>query len=269
MTFTTLKTGIIISLLLILTATIGFAQIDSLPVRIAGIIYGNDTSENTPFVHIINYRSGKGTISDSSGFFKTTMLKTDSLLFRCLGYEDKVFKLADTLNSTVLFFEIRLAKTSYYIDVIDILALSRLNQFRYDFIKIPLPENQWAQQLIIPGVTKENYKWIHKDERFIPKQTLGGPISGLYNLFSDREESIRKYLELINNEESDREIDEKFNMKLLSEFTGYTGDTLIDFNLYLNFSRMYLLTTDAYHIFSRIKNKIPEFKKDYFTDPLK
>jgi len=263
---TNLKSTIIILVLFIASITKGSAQVDSLPIRLAGIIYSNDTSASTPFVHIINYRTGKGVISDSTGFFKTTLKKNDSLLFSCMGYEDKIFILPDTIVSTILLIEVRLSKKTYYLDVIDVLALSRINQFSYDFKNIPLQENRWKQQIIIPGVTKENYVWLYQDERFIPKQTFGGPITAIYKLFSDREASIRKYLELINSEEGNLLIDEKYNMEMLSEYTGFTGDTLIDFKLYLNFSRSYLLTTDGYHIFKKIDVMLPDFKETYFSD---
>ncbi len=257
---------IYITFFLLLGLTIpGHSQVDSLPIRLAGVIYSSDSSLNTPFVNIINYRTGTGVISDSLGHFKTQMLKSDSLVFKCLGFEDNTFKLPDTVNTTVLFVTIRLTSTSYYLDVVDIYALSRINQFRYDFKNLPLPTDDWEQQLIIPGVTKSRYSWIHEDEKFNPKKTFDGPISALYYKYSAEGKSLQKLAELINDEPGDKIIDEKFNMQMLSEFTGYTGDTLIAFNLFLNFSRSYLLSNDGYTIFVEVKRRIPEFEKKYFN----
>jgi len=42
------------------------------------------------------------------------------------------------------------------------------------------------------------------------------------------------------------------------------NDTLIDFKLYLDYSRIYLLNTNQYDIFENVKEQIPEFKKTYF-----
>ncbi len=264
--FKPLKINILICICILAFASSGFAQIDSLPIRLAGIIYSDDTSQNTPYVHIINKRKGTGVISDSVGFFKTKLLKTDTLLFSCIGFKDKLYTLPDTISSTILFIEVKLSITSYFLDVVDVLSLSRINQFRYDFTHMPLPNNGWENQIIIPGVTKSKYKWIRDSEKFNPKQTFDGPISGIYILFSKKGKSLRKYAELINSEEGNKIIDEKFNMKLLSEFTGFTGDTLIDFKLYLNYSRSYLLTTDGYHILKNVKSKLPEFKKSYLKN---
>jgi len=259
---------ILIGILLILLSVGVKAQIDSISIRLAGIIYGEDTVQNGSFVHVVNLRTGRGVISDSLGYFKTVLLKADTLLFGCLGYEDKLFVLPDTLSSTVLFVEIRLTEKSYYLDVVDILALSRENQFNYDFKTMPLLDNQWGQQLIIPGVTKDKYVWVHKEEKLYGHKTYTGPFSLIYNTFSDEAKSLKKYAELLRNEEGDMLIDEKFNMQLLSDYTGFKGDTLIDFNLYLNFSRSYLLNTDGYHILLNVKNKLPAFKAEYLCDSI-
>jgi hypothetical protein len=257
-----LKTRFTIGLILLLGASTGFAQGDDLPVRLAGVIYTDDSNRNTPFVHIINLRTGMGVISDSIGYFKISILKTDTLLLRCLGFEDKFFNLSDTLTTTVLFVEIRLSETSYLLEVVDILALSRLNQFKYDFANMPFEENEWENQMIIPGVSKANYKWIRDEEKALGFQPLWAPNSG--NLFNKKDKNARTLIELINNEEGTKIIDEKFNIKLLGEFTGFSGDTLIDFKLFLNYSRSYLLSNSGYDIFLDIQNKLPEFKKIYF-----
>lgn len=239
---------------------------DTIPIRLSGVIYSNDTTLNKAYIHVINKRTGRGTITDSAGFFKTTVLKNDTLVFRAIGFEDKYLALSDTVNTSVMFVEVKLDEKTYFLDVIDVLALTRINQFKYDFTNLPLPKNRWEDQMIIPGVARSKYNWIREDERFIPKETFDGPISSIYKAFSDKEESIRKYLELVANEEGDKIIEEKFNMKLLSEYTGFTGDTLIDFKLFLNFSRSYLLKTDGYHILLNIKNQLPAFKSQYFNN---
>jgi hypothetical protein len=259
-----LKTRFTIGLILLLGVSTGFAQVDDLPVRLAGVIYTDDSTRNTPFVHIINLRTGMGVISDSIGYFKINLRRTDTLLLRCIGFEDKFFNLSDTLTSTVLFVEIRLSETSYLLDVVDIMALSRLNQFKYDFANMPFEENEWENQMIIPGVSKANYKWIRDEEKALGFQPLWTPNSG--NLFNKKDKNARTLIELINNEEGTQIIDEKFNMKLLGEFTGFSGDTLIDFKLFLNYSRSYLLSKSGYDIFLDVQNKLPEFKKIYFKE---
>jgi len=246
---------------------LSFAQIDTSQVKLAGIIYADDTVKAPPYVHVVNKRTGKGVISDSLGLFKIKINRNDTLIFKCIGFTDKIFVLSDTVNSAILFLKIILAKTSYSLKVINIFALTRYKQFRYDFIHFPMPDNLWEKQIIIPGVTKylpvSKYK---SDRRVIPEAVMGGAslISALYYRWNKYGRSLIEMMELVDREEEDKIIDEKFNMKLLFEFTGFTGDTLIDFKLYLDYSRIYLLNTNQYDIFENVKEQIPEFKKTYF-----
>lgn len=241
------------------------AKLDSIPIQLSGLIYSRDSSQNSAFVHIINKRTGRGTISDTLGLFKTKMLKPDTLIIRAIGFEDKYFTLADSIVSKAVFVELCLEEKSYDIDVVDIIGLTRFKQFKYEFSHVEFATDKWEDQMIIPGVSRSEYQWIRKNEHSRPKKTINGPISAIYGAFNNKIASQRKYIELISNAEDDQIIDEKFNMKLLAEFTGFTGDTLVDFKLFLDYSRAYLLKHNAYEIFLNVKYRIPHFKEKYFT----
>jgi hypothetical protein len=257
---------LILIIIIFASAGLSLAQTDSLQIKLAGIICTNDTSKPPAYVHIINKRTGAGVISDSLGIFKIKIYKTDSLIFKSLGFADKIFTVPDTVNSSTLFVKIILSEISYSLKVINIIALSRYKQFGYDFTHFPMPDNLYEKRIIIPGVTKylpvSKYK---SDKRVILEPVMGGAslISILYYQWSKYGRSILKVIELIDKEEKDKIIEEKFNMKLLSKYTGFTGDTLIDFKQYLNYSRTYLLNTNQYDIFIDIKQQLPEFKKNY------
>lgn len=250
----------VLSLWLITTALPSVAQVDTMQVKLAGLICIDDSTTNTPFIHIINLRTGAGVISDSLGFFKIKIQKSDSLLIRCIGFEDKVFNLKDNIVSTTTFIKINLSKTTYSLKVINVYALNRLSQFRYDFLKIPLPDDEIKYQLHIPGVSQKKYKWMQPKPNPHSIAMNPGPFSALYYLWSKKGKSIIKLIKLLEEEEENCLINKKFNTKLLSEFTGFTGDTLIDFKLYLNYNHQYLLKTNEYDIFLDVSRKLPGFK---------
>jgi len=257
------KNLFLVLIVILSTSFSGKSQTDSLEIRLAGIINATDTMEQTPFVHIINMRTGRGVISDSLGIFKTKLIKTDTLLFRCLGFEDSFIQLPDSIKSTICFLEVVLSPTSYNLGVVDIIALSRESQFRYDFLNMPPDKNAWERQIIIPGVTRSEYQWIRKEEKFKPKKTFDGPISALYFKFSDEGKSLMKLAELLEEDEKQEIIDEKFNKELLAGFTGYSGGKLDRFYQSLNFSSQYLFETPAYDIFLRVKQKMEDFEITY------
>ncbi|GEM_PF-4649514 len=250
---------------ILLTATTANAQVESMQYRLAGIIHSSDASEKTPFVHIINLRTGTGTISDSLGIFRIKLLKTDTLLFRCIGFEDKIMTLPDSLKSTICFLEISLSPTSYQLNVVDIFALTRENQFRYDFIRLKPDKNAWGLQMIIPGVTRSEYQFMREEEKFNPKQTFDGPISALYFMFSDKGKSLRKLGELLLEDEMELMIYEKYNKAELGKFSGFSGAKLDSLYNYLAFSNNYLLEATTYEIFVEVQKRMVEFDSTYST----
>lgn len=207
-------------------------------------------------------RNGRGVISDSMGYFKIRLKPRDTLMFECLGFENNYFTLPDTLESNVCFFEVKLSPTSYHLKVIDVLALSRQSQFRQDFINMEPDNSAWEKQLIIPGVTKENYQFIKEEEKFNPRQTFNGPFSALYYKYSKEGKSLQKLATLLEEDEKEEVIQNKFNKSLVKSFTGYTGDTLNTFYRYLDFSIDYLYKTNAYRIFVEVQNKKLIFEKE-------
>lgn len=252
-----------IIIFIITISYISNAQINEKQVRLAGLISVGDSVSTPPYVHIVNICTGAGVISDSLGLFKITMQKKDSLLFRCIGYDDKIFKFSDTIQSTTIFVKIDLSQTTYYIDVIDVYALNRISQFKYDFLQIPIPEGK-VYELYIEGISqKKKYKWMLPEPSIIPSSGGMSLISALYYMWSDKGKSIVEYIRLVEEEDGNIKIDRKFNIALLSDFTGFTGDTLIDFRIFLDFNRSYLLKTSGYDIFKKVKEKLPEFEAEY------
>jgi hypothetical protein len=253
-------------LLLLVLSTISFtvqSQIDTGIVRLSGIVHGNTNAGDLPYVHIINKRTGIGTTTDSLGLFHSRIKRTDSLIFRCIGFEDKLLVLADTVLCHVLFIEVSMFEKSYELNVIDVIALSRESQFRYDFIHMRLDNSAWEKQLIIPGVTKEKYQWLENDEKFIPKKSFNGPLSALYYKFSDEGKSLQKLAELIEQDAREEKVAKKYNKQLLADFTGYS-DTLVNaFYKFLDFSSEDILQSTPYEIYLNIQAKIPAFEAQF------
>ncbi len=239
------------------------AQPDTIPVRLSGRVFSTDSLQPAPYVHVINLSTGKGTVANADGQFKQLCLAGDSLLFKCMGFSDVIWVVPPDLPSKMAHFDIKMEPGSIQLEVIEIIALSRQNQFRHDFINLKPDKNAWENQLIIPGVTRKKYEWMQPDEKFNPKATFTGPLSALYYKFSREGQSLMKLAELKNNEGRQRIIDSKFNMQLLSEFTGYSGDKLIAFFVYLHFTDDYIFETNLYTIYTEISYKVKQFEVSY------
>lgn len=228
---------------------------DSSLVKVSGIIVDSDSITPIPFVNIINKRTHKGTISDTNGFFRISILKTDTILFSSLSFEKKPFYLSDT-NSVSLFFKIIMNNKNYKLAVVNVYALSKLSQFKYDFVHIDLPEHLYikGREIYIPGIP--NYEGPRNPNA----SPIGSPISFFYSKFSKREKSKRKLNQLLKQDSINYIINLKYNDEIVYELTGLKDEKLNEFIKFCDFNNNYLLKNTEYDIYVKTMQKLKEFK---------
>ncbi len=238
------------------------AQLDTLPVRLAGRIESVDSAYEVPYVHIINKYTGMGVISDSLGIFKTSLLINDTIIFRCLGFTDFIFTLPDSIPSSFFFVNVKLSPHTYKLAVIDVLALTRKSQFRYDFTNVEVDLQALEPAIIIPGVTNPNYKKLREAKRPIYPSYIGGAL-GFISKMQKKNKSLKKLAALYKEDEKEEITMQKYNLELLQTFTGYDGKKLMAFFIYLEFSVDYIYETNDYDIFLLINVSMSSFEKYY------
>ncbi len=224
-------------------------------VKVSGIIVKHDSITPIPFVNIINKRTNTGTISDINGFFSISILKSDTILFSSLSFEKKPFHLTDTLGLVSYFFKIIMNDKNYKLAVINVYALSKQSQFRYDFIHLDLPEhlNLSGKEIYIPGIP--HYDGPHD----LNKPLIGSPISFFYTKFSKIEKSKRKLKQLLKQDAINKIINSKYNKKIVGELTGLKDERLNVFMKFCDFNNQYLLKNKEYDIYVRIMQNFKKF----------
>lgn len=229
----------------------------------AGRVESVDSSFQLPYVHIINKRTGQGVITDSVGVFKTNLFRKDTLIFRCLGFNDFLYNLPDTLSTNIFFVTLKMAPTSYQIKVVDIYALTPKRQFRYDFINMHVDESEWVNQdIYIPGVNNPNYKKLRESERSIYPTYVGGPLAFAYKM-TQRSKSYEELARLVAEDKMLEETSDKYSIDILQEVSGLSGDTLLAFYIYLDFSPKYIYDTHIYDLYIKVLESISPFKRHY------
>jgi hypothetical protein len=233
---------------------------DTTMVRLSGIVESADSNdEKLVYVHIINLKNGKGVITDSLGLFRMNIAPAGTLLFRSLGYQDLLYHLPDSFSPVACFIRVQLSPMSYQLAVVDVIALTRQSQFRYDFIH--LKQDDEKREIIIQGITKPKRRVIDYDrEALVP---ISSPISLLYSVFSQKQKSLRKLIELKENDKIQTKIEPKYNKKQLMRFTGYNDSLTYLFMRFLNYSDDYLLNISEYELYVDISKKMLEFEEIY------
>lgn len=236
------------------------SQIDSIPVKLAGRVESVDSVFQLPYVHVINKRTGMGVITDSVGIFKTRLLRCDTLIFRCLGFDDFIYTLPDTLLLNVFFVTLTMGPKSYRLREVDIFALTPQHQFKYDFINMPIDESEWPNQdLYIPGVNNPNYRKLRETERQIYPTYYKNSFEFISKRYK-RVQSLMALNTLVGQDKMMQASKNKYNMQMLGEFCGYAGDTLFSFYCHLAFTPEYVFNTPEYDLYVEVLKKMPEFE---------
>lgn len=216
-----------------------------------------DSSTNLPvaFAHVINVNKSIATITDTTGYFRIVMLKSDTIKISSIGYEIKYFILPDSCKSAKQFFTISINPTSYQINTIDIYD-QRWKAFVYDVSTTKIKEDETQQRLQL---------WF---DNLVPVDELvmlataargfGFPLN--YKTSIDKQ--LAKVEELKRQAELDKIAEEKFNIELVGKITKLEGDELVNFMQYCNFDRSFILKRTEYDLIVIVMEIFEIYKED-------
>lgn len=216
------------------------------------------------YVNIVNYKSRTGTASDEKGAFRIFARKGDTVIFRYMGFETArltipgetgsvypvhIYMKEDTLQlSAVTIFnrprnitELRQAVLNQKVEK-PLIADLNLNAKITDLP--PAGPRQTLPGMGDPGLT----------------YTISGPITMLYNTFSRRGKSLKKYDELTGKDKLQAIITKKYNPEIIRSITGFTSDAEIEaFIEYCNLSSDFLLNASEYEILCSVKDCLASY----------
>lgn len=198
------------------------------------IFYGfilTEEFEPVPNTHIINLRKGTGTVSDKIGFFKIHAVNGDYLLIKNIIFGDTIIKVMDYKAGMIL----KVSEKKYSIDELKVFRWgTSYDDFKKAFLTLE-PEEDLTEKL--------GFK--HPDPDFLPfymdedkvKKLVNlrkSPISYIYYNLSRRERIIRKAIKYERTRKNRDYVNNILTRENIASITGYNGQELEDFLLYLN-----------------------------------
>jgi len=217
-------------LILVFTGNFCFAQNPDSSVIIRGCIC-NETIIPLPFSHIINLRTGRGSISDTCGIFTLRVSGSDSILFRNIACHDMVIKAGDIQIADTIHLKIRL----YALNEVKIFEWgSSYDDFKAKMKSMPVTGNL-GEKLGLPhqtGNPVSNFR--NPDVLRNPLYAYTNPVDFLYFNLNKKERSIRKVMEFKKNEHLINKFESVYNRSRISSLTGLAGEELDTFLIYLN-----------------------------------
>lgn len=244
-----------------LSLSVLYGQADSLSVYVQGKLIDAESGEAIPFAHILLHSKLKGLTSDVNGCFDISSMKSDSLFISSIGYENLQLAVEDLLVDSSLNI-IRLSPKIYMLGEIKITQYPSYERLVEIVINPILSENEKSLFRAYSNLQKVGLGFIPRTKELYPGIS-GGPITGIYNLFSRTEKFRKKYIKLKEEEKRDLRFRKKINNDVICRITGLIDSVSItQFIKYCNFSESYLNTASEYELFTQIKHNYEAFRQE-------
>jgi hypothetical protein len=116
-------------------------------VQFTGFVVNIDSSKTLPYVTIRIKGTNKGTYSDMQGYFSFVAKKSDVIVFSCIGFEPKYFKIQESLPGNKLNSVVTLVEDTFFLPEMVYRPNPTPEELDYMFsrTKIPMDELTIAQ----------------------------------------------------------------------------------------------------------------------------
>jgi hypothetical protein len=230
----------------------GCSQERTTEFQFEGKILDKMTRLPVVYCNVFNESKRTAKISDTNGVFKIRASEGDTLVFMAMGYLGKTFIVNDIHNH--LPVNIQLEIRTYEIEALEFTMPRTYSGFKKAFMEMEHPQDRPIEDLpeynpyIRPKLLDTNYVYSRNFKIF-------HPVSGYYYKHNKLEQSKRNVRYLEEQELLQPEVDAKYNKELITQVTGFKGDTLLNFILYCNFSFNYLYQSTELEIIEEIDRK--------------
>ncbi|MFC2114953.1 hypothetical protein ACFLTU_00660 [Bacteroidota bacterium] len=202
------------------------------------------------FTHIINISKKRATISDTLGYFFIRVSLFDTLQLTAIGFAPLQIIINDSHRQQEKLPDILIRSVRYSILGVMINPLGSYESFKQKMIGLELPPSGFE---INPSLISDIEKGTDTLDMI---QTLSfSPVTALYNWLSKEGRSRRRYLNLIEQEQFEKDIAYKYNPAIIEEITGYSGFDLYRFMDFCSFNKKFLLEADIYEIQDAVLKK--------------
>ena len=248
-----------LSIVLILVSSFfGLAQKNNGLVYLSGKISSSEGNYLVALAHVVNLNQHWMVKADTTGHFQIWASKGDTLHFSAIGFEYLEYAVSKiTVDSIV---QISLRNKTYVIPEVRITSLGSYKDFKYKVINLKLPELG-----INPQVEK---LFKHVDFPLETKPIVTSPASLIYCLFSKEAQELKKYFEIMENQDKLAELGRRYNVHVINNLTGLQGKEAKSFMEFCNFQDLYILGISDYNLYSEIKLRYEAYKNRSFDSEL-
>lgn len=230
-------------------------------VLLGGVLRNFITGEPVVSAHVLNLTDSLATISSEAGTFKIPVHLGDSLVFSSIGYQTKALIIGEK-ELAADFVDVKLIQREYQLQEVEVNPLGSKAQFRKKFMDLEVDDGT-IQIVGVDQPTKERREIpITEDKNEIKKaKYIFNPASFIYGNFSKDAKARQELHRLEGEKEKHRYNYQKFNEEAVNRITGYTGDRLVEFMDYCNFSEDQIYRYSDYELTVAILHKQKSFEE--------
>jgi len=188
---------------------------------LVGKIVHQDSTTVVPFAFVANSQTGFGKETNDEGVFRLETMATDTLYFRCLGYQDTMLIVNDAMLNDTLLWTVN--KKTYEIESVDVLMFRSYATFRHMVANMDMMPDDHYHMPVSVNVQAVKKAIREKDKRFGPGFAFGGGSvtrkEKKYAAFAANEKRYERFREMTSRE----------NMKYLTKLEGAQLDSFMVF----------------------------------------
>ncbi|MBA3680476.1 MAG: carboxypeptidase-like regulatory domain-containing protein [Bacteroidetes bacterium] len=204
-----------------------------------GFVVERDSATVMPFVFLINKSTGNGTMSDNDGRFLLSSNNNDTLICSFVGYAKAYLPVNKlTPNSKG---EIIIVLEKQYINLSTITVTSfKIKPYERDYMNSIIDRSK---------IRKLDY--------------ASGPITALYDRYSNEGKQIRKLARIFEELLIEEEVQKKLSPEILRRLTGDDNIDYYAFRKYCyNVSNDYIITHDGVELYTKIMDCYKRWKNE-------
>lgn len=180
--------------------------------------------EPIDYAYIMNQRTNYGVESKNGGQIQIRVNENDTLIFRCLGYQDTTFIVTDQmLEKSNIFFAVM--KQHYALDEVNVIHFYSYARFKQAFLNLKLPPEYKLEMPAIDLNEIATNEYFSKDN-----PGLGVTLGGWRPYLTKEQKQLRS---IQNNKNYWERYNNLTSYENLSAYTGLKGPTLDSFIVYL------------------------------------
>ncbi len=219
------------------------------------IMYGKVTTQkNTPLsnLHVIDLTTKTGTITDREGFYRLPVYAFDTVRFTSIGFKTILF-IVPGIAEDILQTNLQLYSDTLNLTEIVIRPYPKdYPTLKREFLALKLPEenkiNMHLEEVLIQGPIDAG-------------MVIQGPFTALYEALSRHAKVMRKYENLIRQDNLKLLSGKRYNMGVVSKITGLKEEQeIMKFIEYCNLEPEFILSVSDYDLYCAVKECYRMFK---------